>query len=97
MIHNACPILIGVGKEGKLFSDRFRGWYSISSKTLQSDLRGGCYNDANPSPVTSVKIAIAAGAPKPKVDEVFSILEKQGWSREKITVKSWDRYPQEPH
>jgi hypothetical protein len=97
MMPDACPITIGVGTDGKLFSGRFQGWYRISPKTLESDLRYGCYNDNNPSPVTSVKIAIAPGAPKPKIEEVFSILQKQGWNRDKVNVKSWDQYPREPH
>jgi hypothetical protein len=97
MMHDVCPITIGVGSDGRLYSDRFHGWYRITPRTLNSDLRGGCYNDNNPSPVTSVNILIAPGAPKPKTDEVFSILEKEGWSREKVTVKSWDQYPQGRH
>jgi hypothetical protein len=96
MMHGVCPITIGVGSDGRLYSDRFHRWYNISSKTLQSDLRGGCYDDANPSPITSVRILVGPGAPDHKVDEVFAILEKQGWSRDKVSVRPWDQYPQRP-
>jgi hypothetical protein len=96
MIQHPCPITIGIGRDGTLFSDRFYGWYRITPKTLESDLKGGCYNDANPSPITSVKVAIAADAPPPKIDLVFSILARDGWPKGKVNVQSWTRYPQKP-
>jgi hypothetical protein len=71
----------------------YRGHINCET-ALESDLHGGCYNDANPHDVTSVKLLIAADAPKPKLDLVFSILQKEGWPREKVQVQSWDRYPQ---
>jgi hypothetical protein len=46
--------------------------------------------------VTSVKLYLAPNAPKPKVDRVFSILEKEGWSREKVNVQRWNAYPKAP-
>jgi hypothetical protein len=64
MAQNACPMTIGVGAEGRFFSHRFSGWYGTSTKSMESDVRVGCYNDANPSPVTSVRLVIAPGAPK---------------------------------
>jgi hypothetical protein len=83
MMQGVCPMTIGVGRDGALFSGRFYGWYRTSTKTLESDLRGGCFDDANPSQVTSVKLLIAADAPKPKIELIFSILHKEGWPREK--------------
>jgi hypothetical protein len=97
MMQGACPITIGVGSDGRLYSDRFHRWYNVSSKTLQGDLRGGCYNDSNPSPITSVKIVVGPGAPQSKIDQVFSILEKQGWSRDKVSVGNWEQYPFRPN
>ena len=96
MMQDICPVTLGVGSDGSLFSNRFRGWYTVSARTIQSDLRGGCYNDANSHPVTSVKVELAPKAPKAKVEQVFSILKKEGWGQEKVKVESWDDYPRPP-
>lgn len=96
LVMSTCPITLGIGTDGGLYSNRFHGWYEVSAKTVASDLRGGCYNDANPLAVTSVKLFIAPDAPKAAVDRVFSVLEKEGWSREKLTVEKWRNYPFEP-
>jgi hypothetical protein len=88
-----CPMTIGINDQGTLFSSRFAGWYQISARTLDSDLKGGCYNDANPIAVTSVVVLVAPGAPKPKTERVFEILKVHGWSRDKIEIKSWDGKP----
>jgi hypothetical protein len=96
MLQGVCPMTIGVGKDGAIFTDRFQGWYQASPKTIESDLKGGCYNDANPHSVTSVKLFIAAGVPAARLDLVFSILQKDGWSRERVQVQSWDEYPRKP-
>ena len=42
--------------------------------------------------MTSVRVVLAPKAPKPDVDTVFSILEKNGWTREKVTVGPWNSY-----
>jgi len=97
LTQNVCPITIGVGRDGSLFSDRFQGWYKTSPTTLESNLRGGCYNDANPHAVTSVTLAITADAPKPRVDLVLSLLKRNGWSRENVNFQSWKEYPKKPH
>jgi len=97
MLQNVCPITIGVGSEGKIFSDRFQGWYRTSPETLKGVLHGGCYNDNNPSPITSVKLVIAADARKARRDLVLSILKAEGWAWEKVDIKKWDDYPQKPH
>jgi hypothetical protein len=96
MMQGVCPMTIGIGKDGAIFTDRFHGWYKTSPKTLESVLRGGCYNDANPHSVTSVKLLIAAAAPKPRVDLVYSILQEEGWPRERLKMESWDKYPRNP-
>ena len=93
----ACPVDIGIARNGALFSNRFAGWYKISAKTLGSDLRGGCYNDANPLPITTVKLFIAPKAPRRTIDRVFSILKSDGWSREKITLETWKNEPDAPN
>lgn len=93
---NACPMKIGIARDGAVFSTRMQGWYKTSQRTLVSDLRTGCYNDANPSQTTSVKLEIAPGAPKERVEEIFSILEKAGWPKGRVTVESWTNDPREP-
>jgi hypothetical protein len=96
MTSSVCPMTIGIGTDGSVFSGRFHGWYKVSLRTLDSDLRAGCYNDANPSRVTSVTLFLADAAPKPRVDSVLSVLKSEGWGREKITIESWRSYPKAP-
>jgi hypothetical protein len=91
-----CPMTIGIGPGGALYTDRFHGWYKVSVRTIETDLRGGCYNDANPSPVTSVRVFLEPSAPKAKIDSVMSLLKKNGWSRDKIDVEPWRVYPRAP-
>ncbi len=73
-----------------------QGSYKTSQRTLAGVLRGGCYNDAHPSEVTSVNLEIAPNAPKERVDQVFSILEEEGWPRGRVKVSTWTNDPQEP-
>jgi hypothetical protein len=40
---------IDVTKSGDFFTNRFYGHYKTSPKLLESDLKGGCYNDAKSS------------------------------------------------
>ncbi len=46
-----CPMMIRVQANGKYVTNRFHGWYSTSSSLLANDLKGGCYNDGELSPV----------------------------------------------
>jgi hypothetical protein len=96
LMQQQCPMMIGIGRDGGIFFDRFSGWYKTSPKTLQSVLHAGCYNDNNPHPVTSVKLVLDAQAPKPRVQLVYSILKLEGWTPEKIIVKPWPQYPKKP-
>jgi biopolymer transport protein ExbD len=97
ILQDVCPMTIGVSADGTIFSNRFHGWYEVSPGTLERDLHGGCYNDANPSHVTSVQVAVAAHAPEQKVALVFSILKKEGWNRNKVKIQSWEHFPGKPH
>jgi len=97
ILSNPCPMTIGITRDGALYVNRMGGWYKTSLQSLDGDLRGGCYNDANPTPVTSVRLLLVAEAPKSKVDLVFSILKKDGWSRDKVSVESWDGKAPTPH
>lgn len=91
-----CPMTIGIAQDGTVFSTRMQGWYRTSQATLAADLRAGCYNDANPSPVTSVILEIAPNAPGHRVDQVCSTLKKSGWPKARIKVKTWMNAPQRP-
>jgi hypothetical protein len=92
-----CPMTIGVSRDGTIYSSRFNAWYKTSSKTLEGVLHGGCYNDANPTPVTSVRLLLVPKAPKSRVDLVLSILEKDGWKRQKISIEPWNGKEPAPH
>ena len=90
LVAGACPITIAIGHDGAVFSNRMQGWYRTSPKTLTGVLRGGCYNDANASPVTSVNVEVAPNAPRERIDQVFSILEKgAGRNRESECKCGW--------
>ena len=97
LLTNACPLKIGIARDGAVYSTRMQGWYRTSTKTLAGVLRGGCYNDASPSEITSVNLEIAPNAPKERVDRVFSILEKAVWPKGRVRVEAWTNDPQDPH
>jgi len=42
----------------------------------------------NPSEITSVNLEKAQNAPKERVDQIFSILEKAGWPRIRVKVET---------
>ena len=88
-----CPMRIGIGTDGMVYTNRMQGWYKTSLKSLGL---GGCYNDFHPSSVTSVTVFLAPNAPKPKVDAVLSALKMEGWSRDKIRIDPWRNYPSPP-
>ena len=96
MSPGACPMRIGIGADGTVFTNRMHGWYKASLQSMEGELRSECYNDSHPSPITSVTLFLAPDAPKPRVDAVFSVLKKDGWSQDKITVGSWRGYPNPP-
>jgi hypothetical protein len=96
VMQNPCPFTIGVGKDGAIFTNRFYGWYKTNPKTLQNVLHAGCYNDNVPQLITSVKLEFAANAPKARIDLVYSILGREGWAPERVTVRPWVQYPAKP-
>ena len=73
-------------KSGDFITDRFNGRYKTSSKLLESDLKTGCYNDANPVPVSSVTVNITPGASTERVKLLYEILERNGWPKARIKV-----------
>jgi hypothetical protein len=77
---------IEVVKSGEFFTNRFYGHYKTSPKLLESDLKGGCYNDNDPTPVSSVAVRIESGAPEARVELLFHILDRNGWPKAKIKV-----------
>jgi hypothetical protein len=77
---------IEVVKSGDFFTNRFSGRYKTSPKLLESNLKAGCYNDANPVPVSSVTIGIAPGTPTERVKLLYEILGRNGWPKARIKV-----------
>ena len=75
---------IEIDRKGEIFTNRFHGHYSTSLNLLASDLHYGCYNDANPSPVTSVMMTVRQGAPRQRVDAVMKVLADNGWPSGKV-------------
>jgi len=94
IVQSSCPLHVGVSNDGSLFFDRFQGWWRIDAPRLERELQQGCRTNtgSEPKPVTSVRVVLSPKAPKSKVDTVFSILEKNGWTREKVTVGPWNSY-----
>jgi hypothetical protein len=91
-----CPVVLGVDKSGNHFTNRFHGWYRVSSHALTSDLKGGCYNDAQPAAVSSVTLYLAVGVPSPQRRQILSILRGAGWSERKIMIRTWTNPPHQP-
>ena len=77
---------IQVVKSGDFFTHRFNGRYKTSPKLLERDLKGGCYNDANPAPVSSVTLSVEPGTPTQRVKLLYEILERNGWPKARIKV-----------
>ena len=84
---DACPLIIRVRASGTLITHRFDGWRVTSMRTLESDLKGGCYNDANPSMVTSLTIEASKEAPPAKLKLLYEALSRGGWQRNRITIR----------
>lgn len=83
-----CPMVIGIDAKGHIFTNRFDGWYRVSFSTLERDLRGGCYNDSNPTAVSSVTIQLVKGAPQPRIHAVYDLLARMGWPRQRVTLEN---------
>lgn len=94
MMPSSCPLYVGVTNDGNVLFDQFQGWLRIDATTLGHILQQGCRTNASSElkPVTSVRVVLAPKAPKPDVDAVFSVLEKNGWTREKVTAGPWNSY-----
>ena len=75
---------IEIDSKGQVFTNRFNGRYSTSLKLLARDLHGGCYSDANPSPVTSVTVTTRGGAPQQRVNAVMKVLAESGWPSDRV-------------
>jgi hypothetical protein len=83
-----CPMVIGIDAKGHIFTNRFDGWYRVSFSTLERDLRGGCYNDSNPTAASSVTLQLVKGAPQPRIRAVYDLLARAGWPRQCVAVES---------
>jgi hypothetical protein len=85
--NDLCPVSIRITAGGEWMSYRFNGWRIISAETLVRDLQNGCYNDANPSRVTSVHVKPKARAPWHRVDELMGLLAEHGWPKERVQLE----------
>lgn len=83
---DACPMTIETAKSGDIFTNRFHGRYKTSPELLERDLKVGCYNDANPTAVSSVTLTIARGTPMERVRLLYEILARNGWPKARIKV-----------
>jgi len=94
MMQPSCPLYIGVSNDGNIFFDQFQGWYRINADSLEGVLHEGCRNEgrSEPKSITSVRFAVAPKAPREKIDVVFTILERNGWTKEKVAVEPWLSY-----
>jgi hypothetical protein len=77
---------IRVGSDGTYVTYRFNAWRVTSTRTLESDLRAGCYNDANPSKVTSVTIEASPQAPPNRLRRLYGLLGRDGWPRGRVKL-----------
>jgi hypothetical protein len=87
--YGPCSVRIAVATDGGFYDILHNGVYKRSPRTLEQELRGGCYNDANPSRVTSVVLEIADGAPPARTESLYKLLERNGWTRSKVLVEPW--------
>ena len=87
--YGPCSVRIAVAKDGSFFDILRNGVYKRSPRTLEQELHGECYNDANPSQVTSVVLEIADGAPPARTEFLYKLLERNGWARAKVLIEPW--------
>ena len=85
-----CPMTVEVNSSGAFFTNRFHGRYMTSPKLLERDLKGGCYHDSNPAPVSSVRIKVEPGAPERRVALLCRILATNGWPKSRIQIGVWE-------
>jgi hypothetical protein len=96
---DACPLVIGVAADGSIYDLNAINMPALrrSAKVLEQTLHGGCYNDANPSPITSVTLDLAPTAPRVRVDLVYAILARTGWPKERVKTGVWTNAPLRPN
>jgi hypothetical protein len=89
--NDVCPMTVRVRSDGTFMTYRFNGWRVTSTHTLESDLRVGCYNDANPSKVTSVTVEASGKVPSIRLRLLYDLFARNGWPpRPRCdTITSW--------
>jgi len=85
-----CLVRIAVLSDGGYLDVTHNGSYKRTLSILAKQLRGGCYNDANPSPVTAVAVRIAPTAPQKRVNALYETLQKNGWPKDKVRKEEWE-------
>jgi hypothetical protein len=91
-----CPAIIGIAKNGSFYDNRGGAWVRQSARLIEEILRGGCYPEDGPSPTSSVTLELAPRAPTARVEMIYSILARTGWSKEKVEQKVWINSPHRP-
>jgi hypothetical protein len=91
-----CPAVIGVAANGTIYESRGGMWVRQSPAVVEEIIQGGCYPEDGPSPTSSVTLEVASGAPKQRVELVFSLLARSGWPKEKIAIRVWTNAPHQP-
>ncbi len=91
-----CPMVIGITADGTLRTNRFQGWVRTSPTTLESDLKNGCYPEGGPRPVSSVQVLVSRRAAFTDLVAVLDLLQRGGWSKDKLTIATWDNAPKRP-
>jgi hypothetical protein len=86
-VADPCPFVVRVRPGGQLMTYRFNGWRVTSLQTLESDLKGGCYNDGSPSRVTSVTIEAPKQTPASKLKLLYEVLARNGWPHDRIAIR----------
>jgi hypothetical protein len=80
-------MVIRVRTDGSFITYRFNAWRTTSQRTLESDLKVGCYNDGNASRVTSVTIEPSKSAPAVRLTVLYDVLAQSGWPKDRVQVR----------
>ncbi len=90
-----CPAVIGVARTGATYYNR-GPWVRQSLPVMRDLVHNGCYPEMGPSPTSSVTLYVAPGAPAGKLEQVYKLLEAEGWPKSRVDTRSWNNAPREP-
>jgi len=95
---DVCAMALGIRTDGTTYELNLMNMPPVrrSLKVIAQEARGGCYNDANPSAITSVTLYVEKGTTELKLHPLLNLLSAAGWQREKIHVEQWHHPPARP-